>query len=199
MERTPFVRLTTEDTASRTLMGRACFIARNLGMYICNHWIAHVPSHTLRNLFYRSVMRYEIGVGSHINMNVMFDSAGPLRIGARSLINSNCHVDTRGGITIGDNVSISTGVTLLTADHDPQDPLFSTRLAPIRVGDHAFIGTGAMVLKGVTIGEGAFVAARSVVVGNVTPYTIVAGNPARKLGDRERHLSYDVSYWSPFH
>ena len=55
----------------------------------------------------------------------------------------------------------------------------NVRSKPIVICDHAWVGAEAMVLKGVTIGEGAIVGARSVVTKDVPPYTVVAGNPAR--------------------
>jgi acetyltransferase-like isoleucine patch superfamily enzyme len=55
--------------------------------------------------------------------------------------------------------------------------------APIRIGRHVLVGTGAMILKGVTIGDGAVVAAGSVVTRDVEAGAIVAGNPAKRLGD----------------
>ncbi|MDB5137974.1 MAG: thiogalactoside acetyltransferase [Mucilaginibacter sp.] len=56
---------------------------------------------------------------------------------------------------------------------------------PIRICDHAWIGVDAMILKGVTVGEGAIVGARSVVTKDVPPYTVVAGNPAKVV----KHLN----------
>jgi acetyltransferase-like isoleucine patch superfamily enzyme len=55
------------------------------------------------------------------------------------------------------------------------------------------------VLPGVTIGEGAVVAAGSIVTKDVAPFTIVAGIPAKRIGERERHLTYELgrapTYW----
>ena len=58
---------------------------------------------------------------------------------------------------------------------DPKD------VRPVRICRYAFVGNGAHIMKGVTIGEGATVAANSVVIGNVPPYTLVMGNPAEIL------------------
>ena len=55
------------------------------------------------------------------------------------------------------------------------------KIAPVRIGDKAWIGFNAIILKGVTVGEGAIVAAGAVVTKDVPPYTIVAGNPARVI------------------
>jgi acetyltransferase-like isoleucine patch superfamily enzyme len=58
--------------------------------------------------------------------------------------------------------------------------------SPVTIGDDAWIGAGAAVLKGVTIGAGAIVAARAVVTRDVAPYTLVGGNPARVIRELER-------------
>jgi acetyltransferase-like isoleucine patch superfamily enzyme len=63
--------------------------------------------------------------------------------------------------------------------------------------DHAWIGARAIILPGVTVGEGAVVSAGSVVSRDVPPYTIVAGNPAEVIGQRTRDLRYRTRYF-PF-
>jgi maltose O-acetyltransferase len=70
-------------------------------------------------------------------------------------------------------------VEFYTSDHDPDDPAFARRDAPIVIEDHAFIGSRAIILKGVTVGRGTVVGAGSVVTKDVPPFAIVAGNPAR--------------------
>ncbi len=57
--------------------------------------------------------------------------------------------------------------------------------APVQVADMAWVCADAFVGPGVTIGEGAIVGARGVVVKDVSPWSIVAGNPTRKIGDRK--------------
>jgi acetyltransferase-like isoleucine patch superfamily enzyme len=88
----------------------------------------------------------------------------------------------RGMVHIGDRVAISPRVTLVVSSR----PNFS-RIAPyvpvkhaaIRIDNDAWLGTGVVVLPGTRIGEGAAVAANSVVTKDVEPYTIVGGSPAR--------------------
>ena len=63
--------------------------------------------------------------------------------------------------------------------------------------DHCWIGVRAIILPGVTVGEGAIVAAGSVVAKDVAPYTIVGGNPAKVIGERTRDLNYKTRYF-PF-
>jgi galactoside O-acetyltransferase len=60
--------------------------------------------------------------------------------------------------------------------------------APVTIGRHAIIGCGAVILPGVTIGEGAAVGALSLVTKDVPPFTIVAGTPAKVIGQRKRDL-----------
>jgi acetyltransferase-like isoleucine patch superfamily enzyme len=91
-------------------------------------------------------------------------------------------------ITIGHRVLIGSGVLIL--DNDAHPPAQKNRrwssenvpAAPIIIGNDVFIGARAIILKGVTIGEGAIIGAGSVVTKNVPAYAIVAGNPAQVVG-----------------
>lgn len=90
-------------------------------------------------------------------------------------------------IVIEECVNVASGVQFRDSDAHPRDAtdrIADMRPAPeevkaIRVCRYAWIGFDAMILKGVTIGEGAIVGAKSVVVTDVPPYTVVMGNPAR--------------------
>jgi acetyltransferase-like isoleucine patch superfamily enzyme len=173
-------------------------VARNAGfgafLLFCNRVLAHIPSHRLRLLFYRSVLGAEIGSKSYIFMGAWFCSRRGFAMANHSVINENCRLDNRGGITIGSNVSISPEVCILTADHDPRSQQFLGRVRPVVIGDYVFIGTRAMIMPGVTVHEGAIVAAGSVVTRDVEAYTIVAGVPARPVGKRPSDLRYELSY-----
>jgi len=68
--------------------------------------------------------------------------------------------------------------------HDLSLELLPLIVAPIEVGADAFIGARAFVMPGVVIGEGAVVGAAAVVTNDIEPWKIVAGNPARVIGDR---------------
>lgn len=84
-------------------------------------------------------------------------------------------------VTIGANTTISQGAYLCTASHDISDPLNKLLFAPIVIEDQAWVAAGVFVGMGVTIGQGAVCAARSVVVKNVEPWTVVGGNPAKVI------------------
>ncbi len=163
-------------------------------LYLCNHIIAELPSHTLRLGFYRSVMQFDIGRRSFIFMGARFDCSGNFSLGDHSVINEHCRLDNRGSLRIGNNVSISSEVCILTADHDPQSESFAGRNRHVELEDNVFIGTRALILPGTRIGRSAFVAAGSVVTKDVEPFAIVAGNPAKLIGQRPQNLNYQLNY-----
>ncbi|MBL9156704.1 MAG: acyltransferase [Verrucomicrobiales bacterium] len=97
-------------------------------------------------------------------------------------------------IHVGENVSIGPEATILTLGHDPRSPGFEDKGGPVKIGDHVWIGYRAIILPGIEIGEGAVVGAGAVVTKDVPPFTIVAGNPAVKIGDRPRDLTYTLDF-----
>ena len=107
-----------------------------------------------------------------------------IRLGSRVFINYNCVFLDCAPIEIGDDVLIGPAVQLYTAGHPLEAEARRTGLEwarPIRIGRDVWIGGGAIVLPGVTIGEGSVVGAGSVVTRDVPPRTIVAGAPARPV------------------
>lgn len=165
-------------------------------MYLTNRVVCSVPCHAARQWFYRRLLGLEIGSGSSLHMGAWIDGRGRFRMGCNSVINQNCRLDNRAGISIGDNVSISADVIILTADHDVQSPDFAGRQRPVVIEDWVFVGTRAMILPGVTLGVGSVVAAGAVVTKDVPQFSIVAGVPARPIGERSRDLRYQCS-WAP--
>jgi maltose O-acetyltransferase len=168
-------------------------------IYTTNRIVAHVPSHALRLWFYRRAMRMEIGRGSVIFMGAWIDTRGSFSMGEHSVVNQNCRLDARGGLRIGDNVSISAEVCILTADHDISSADFCSSCRPVVIGDRVFIGTRATILPGVNLGHGSVVAAGAMVTKDVPDFTVVAGVPAKVIGERSSDLRYTLSYRRPFH
>lgn len=86
-------------------------------------------------------------------------------------------------IEIGQGCAIGWDVTIMDSDMHPLvvEGQAEPSTKPIRIGDHVWIGAGARILKGVTIGGGAVVAAGAVVTGDVEPQTLVGGVPARTI------------------
>lgn len=103
-----------------------------------------------------------------------------IRIGKNVFINACCCFQDQGGITIGDGSLIGHRVVLATINHgfSPEERS-SCRPAPIVIGRNVWIGSGAIVLPGITIGDNAIVAAGAVVTRDVAADSVVAGTPAR--------------------
>lgn len=157
--------------------------------YVTNQLVGNIPIWTLRKIWLK-LMGMKIGRYSQIDMGVKYHVPRYVKIGRSTHINSGCFFDAKGRITIGDNVSISMNVALCTGGHKVNDPYFSPDHRPIVVEDYVWIGINATVMHGVTIGKGAVVAAGAVVTKDVEPYTIVAGIPAKKIGERDPDLRY---------
>ena len=102
-------------------------------------------------------------------------------------------MDARGGITVEHDTNISSHVKMITGSHDIDDPDFTADFQPIHVGHHCWIGTGAIILQGVRIGDGAVVAAGAVVTKDVPEYEVWGGVPARYIRKRNRDLRYKVA------
>ena len=137
----------------------------------------------IRPVLYR-VCGFRIHRSATLQGGIRFFHVGRLTVGEGSLINRGVYLDNRGGITIGQNVSIAHDAKLYTMGHDPHDPTFATKAAPIRLDDHAVVFAGAMLMPGVHIGQGAVVMAGAVVTKDVPPGRMVGGNPAVDLGER---------------
>ena len=113
-----------------------------------------------------------------------------LEIGDGTFVGHQCGFNIGSQIVLGRNCLLATNVLLYDQDGHPVDAaqrragMSSPKesIQPIAVGDDVWIGSGAIILKGVTIGDRSIVAARSVVTKSVPADTIVAGNPARPVG-----------------
>lgn len=115
-------------------------------------------------------------------LRVVVDRDATLRLGS-GYINHDARVSCFSEIAIGDDVAIAEQVAI--RDSDNHEVVGSPRpsAAPIVIGDHVWIGMRCTILKGVTIGSGAIVAAGSVVTRDVPEQTLVAGVPARPVRD----------------
>lgn len=128
------------------------------------------PYSKIRILFMRKL-------GYKVGKDVYFPS---------DLIITQNFVDDQAAVFLGNRVSIAPRVMLLALSHPNASAIrryLDTSKHIINIEDDVWVGAGAIILGGVTIGKGAVVGAGSVVTKNVEPYTIVAGNPARKIKD----------------
>ena len=159
-----------------------------------NDLFGRIPSRTLPHLFLRFWLR-GLAPGAGVQMRCRFLNGRKVTLGSRTVINFGCQLDGRHyPIVTGSDVSIGPEASILSLGHDPQSGDFATKGGPVTIADHAWIGYRAIVMPGVTIGEGAVVAAGAVVTSDVAPYSIVGGNPARVIGVRSAELNYRLSF-----
>lgn len=136
--------------------------------------------------------------GKHVRLGRGFGIQGAerMRMGNRITIGPDCRIlCTRADCVIGDNVMFGPGVTIITGNHRidlPDRPMYDVTDAdkrpeddqPVILKGDNWIGANATILKGVTIGEGAVVAAGAVITRDVPPYSVAGGVPAKVIGKR---------------
>lgn len=115
------------------------------------------------------------------------EGEGLIRIGDHSLICPGVRISSACRITIGDSVMMANRVYLTDSDwHDLYDRTAPGRGAPIAIGDNVWLGDSTIVCKGVTIGDNSVIGAGAVVVDDIPPNTVAAGNPARVVKTLDR-------------
>lgn len=148
-----------------------------------------------RNIVHRPNSHLSVGNGSIIEGSLISDRDGSvISIGEKTFIGSS-NIVCAEHIEIGSDVLIAWGCWIV--DHNSHSISWSKRsndvkdwyigkknwgnvlCSPVKIGNKVWIGFNSIILKGVTIGEGAVIGAGSVVTKDVPPYTVVAGNPAR--------------------
>lgn len=159
--------------------------------------LGYVPSHAVRRFFYRR-SGMVLPKSSSVHWRAELYAPQSVVVGEHCIIGDACFLDGRSGITLGENVNIGSHVSIYTRQHDVDSPDFAEVGGPVTVGDYVWIASHALVLPGVTIGEGAVVAAAAVVTRDVAPYTLVGGNPARIIRQRSRGLKYQLEYAKRF-
>ena len=149
-------------------------------------------NHTMPNSEeYNNLLKELFGDNIGENSQIMAPIAGAafdkLKIGNNVFINSNSLLMARGGITIEDDVMFAANVQLLSNNHDEYDRQVLL-CKPIHIKKGAWIGAGASILPGVTIGKYAIVGAGAIVTKDVGDYEVAVGVPAKivKTLDKEK-------------
>lgn len=124
------------------------------------------------------------GEHCYVEPGVRLDYGSQMQVGDRFYANFNCVFLDASWITCGDNVMLGPGVHIYTVTHplDVEQRRTGVEQAkPVSIGNDVWIGGGSIILPGVEIGNGAVVAAGSIVNQNVPANTLVAGNPASMI------------------
>lgn len=122
------------------------------------------------------------GPGVWVEPPFQCDYGTNIHLGARTFINFQCVILDCNTVTIGEDCALGPGVHIYAATHplDPDERIKGPELArPVTIGAKVWLGGGAIILPGVTIGEGTTIAAGSVVTKDIPPYVLAAGNPCR--------------------
>lgn len=160
-------------------------------------FVRRIPSRTLRNAIIRIM-------GGVIHEKVSIFASAEIRnpkglvIEEGSSIGPKVMLDARGGLTIGKNVTIAYEAIVWTVHHEMNDINFKNKSEKVVIKDYSWICSRAIILPGVTIGKGAVVASGAVVTKDVAPYSVVAGIPAKKIGERKEQ-EYNYQPYYPLH
>ena len=110
-------------------------------------------------------------------------------MGAYSCLSERVDCYNADWIRLGDQVTVSQDAFLCTASHDITSPIMELTTAPLILKDQCWVCARAIILPGVTLGEGCVVAAGAVVTREVPAWTVVGGNPAKLIGERRLLLA----------
>jgi acetyltransferase-like isoleucine patch superfamily enzyme len=142
-------------------------------------------------LRYIAVKRLAKNCGKFVSIypGVFFLNINQLEIGDYVSIHQMCYLEAFGGLKIGSNTAIAHGASVVSIEHDYQQRLVPMRNAkvigkPTIIKDDVWVGTGAKVLAGVTVGDGSIIGAGAVVTRDVPAFSIAAGVPAKVIRKR---------------
>ncbi len=116
-------------------------------------------------------------------------------IGDDTWIGQFCYINSAGGVEIGSRVGIGPCVKIISSKHGEEGRnvpvlLCDLEFTKVKIESESDIGIGAIIMPGVTVGKGSIVGAGAVVTTDVEPFSVVAGVPARKIGERPRTGRY---------
>jgi maltose O-acetyltransferase len=162
-------------------------------------FVGYIPFHHFRRCFYK-LSGMKIGKKSTIHMGARIYFPSGIEIGEGTLVGEKATLDGRkqlknskGGLKIGNHVDIASEVMIWTSQHDIHSENMATIEEKVTIGDYVFIGPRAIIMPGVNIGKGAIVAGGAVVTKDVETMKIVAGMPAKEIGERQsKNLNYKL-------
>lgn len=162
--------------------------------YLLNSFVNKVPFPDLRMDLYRRA-GLQVDPTSNIMMHCFVLEANKISIGPNCIIGPFTTLDGRGTLTIGRNVNVAGEVLTIGGHHLVDSPTAEGLIGKVVIEDNAWIAMRATILPGVTVHEGAYVAAAALVNRDVEPYTLVGGVPAKKIRDRSRDIQYTLHHF----
>lgn len=150
----------------------------------------YIPCHFLRKFLYKKVFKLNVNSYSIINYGCEFRRCEKINIGQGTIMGDKCIIDGRKGVNIGKNVNFGTSANVWSMQHEVQSTDFAVKGGKVEIGDRAWISNNVIVLPNVKIGEGAVIAAGAVLTKDAEPYGVYAGIPAKKVGERNKNLTY---------
>ena len=154
------------------------YIAENRKLMYEMNYQWHDNEDEIRELFSKIISK-PVDDSVRITTPFFTDFGKNITVGKNVFINADCKFQDQGGIYIGDDVFIGHSVILATLVHDLDPDKRYLLPAPIYIENKVWIGSGAIITRGVTVGEGAVVAAGAVVTKDVPRFTVVGGVPAK--------------------
>jgi putative colanic acid biosynthesis acetyltransferase WcaF len=130
----------------------------------------------------------KLGSGCHFYPHVIVWAPWNLEAADQVVVGNGVNLYNMAKISIGRRAVISQGAHLCCGGHDYEDPTFQLIVKPISIGENAWVCAEAFVSAGVTVGEGAVIGARSVLVSDAEPWSVYVGHPAKLLKPRTTRI-----------
>lgn len=153
-------------------------------------WLPGFAGIAIRSAFFRLLFAKLDGF-AFIYQGAYLDHTQNITAGRSLAVNTGAFISARAPLSFGSGVLVGPNVVIVTSNHRydmPDRPISEQghELGAITIGDDCWIGANAVILAGVNVAEGTIVSAGSVVTRDTEPYTIVAGSPAQRIGERPR-------------
>ena len=155
-----------------------------------------LPFNVPKSYLLLRMMGVQFGKGTFIDAPFRCDYGKHITVGDHFYANSNCTIIDVAPVTIGDHVMLGPNVQIITAGHPVHHAARNAAYEygrPIRIGDNVWIGAGAILLPGVTVGSNTVIGAGSVVTKDVPDNVVAAGNPCkvlRQITDDDKRFLY---------
>jgi len=175
-------------------MTKLKIVAAGFLNFLWNDVVTHFPVRLVRLAFLR-LLNKRVSSKAVILMHARILNFWQLEIGPRSVLNQYTVLDCRRfKVIIDHDVDIGPYTKIWTLGHDPDSPEHSVAGADVHFHHHVWIASGVTILPGVEIGEGAVVAAGSVVTKNIPGKQVWGGSPAQYIRERKNDLMYQLRF-----